>query len=565
MNEISDTRLIFITGGVLSGLGKGVVAASIGKILQFRGYRVDAVKIDPYLNVDPGTLNPIEHGEVFVCEEVWDFEAAPGYKFRLAEIDQDFGTYERFLDLNMHPSNNITSGQIYLSVVLKERIGKFLGKTIQVIPHITDEIKRRIKKAAERLNPDVLLVEIGGTVGDIEVMPFLEALRQLILELGKDRIALVHVTLVPFLETVGQLKTKPTQHSVKTLQSMGLQPDIIIGRSRVELPDDVKQKISLFCNVPKHAVISDPDLETPYELPMIFEKQGLGEIICDMLRLPKKRPDDRMFGGWSELVRRFKEPRDHVKIALPGKYCMISDSYISIIEALRASAAKLGLGADIVLMETEEFEANPSKLNSLDGVGGILLTPGFGARGVEGMIMTAEYAIRKGIPLLGICFGAQLLFVAFSRSILGLKDANSTEVDPGTSHPVVDLLEEQRAIDVKGGTMKLGGRPVRLIDGTKLREAYGAEKIVERFRHRYHINPKYVGMAERKGLVVSAYDDLDKTICGIELKDAWIVGVQFHPEFKSRPNKPSPIFLNFVKEAYENQKNRVLERGSTRK
>jgi len=554
MGEELKTKLIFVTGGVLSGLGKGVVTASIGKILQFRGYKVDVVKIDPYLNVDPGTLNPIEHGEVFVCEEVWEFEAAPGYKFRLAEIDQDFGTYERFLDLNMHPSNNITSGQIYLSVILKERVGKFLGKTIQVIPHITDEIKRRIRKAAQRLNPDVLLVEIGGTVGDIEVMPFLEALRQLILELGKENIALVHVTLVPFLETVGQLKTKPTQHSVKALQSMGLQPDIIIGRSSVELPEDVKQKISLFCNVPKHAVISDPDLETPYELPIIFEKQNLGEIICRLLKLPRSKPDERMFSDWENLVRSFKEPRDHVKIALPGKYCMISDSYISIIEALKASAAKLGLRADLILIETEEFEENPSKLGILDGIGGILLTPGFGARGVEGMIMVAEHAIKKGIPLLGICFGAQLLFVAFARSVLGLKDANSTEVDPNTPHPVVDLLLEQRGIEIKGGTMKLGGRPIKLIEGTKIHEAYKSDVIVERFRHRYHINPEYARLAEKNGLVVSAYDELDKTICGIELRGSWIVGVQFHPEFKSRPNRPSPIFLEFVKNSYLNQR-----------
>ena len=554
MRERLDTKLIFITGGVLSGLGKGVVTASIGKILQFRGYRVDAVKIDPYLNVDPGTLNPIEHGEVFVCEEVWEFEAAPGYKFRLAEIDQDFGTYERFLDLNMHPSNNITSGQIYLSVILKERVGKFLGKTIQVIPHITDEIKRRIRKAAQRLSPDVLLVEIGGTVGDIEVMPFLEALRQLILELGKENVALVHVTLVPFLETVGQLKTKPTQHSVKALQSMGLQPDIIIGRSSVELPEDVKQKISLFCNVPRHAVISDPDLETPYELPIIFEKQNLGEIICGLLKLPRRKPDGRMFSDWENLVKSFKEPRDRVKIALPGKYCMISDSYISIIEALKASAAKLGLRADLILIETEEFEEDPSKLDMLNEIGGILLTPGFGARGVEGMIMVAEHAIRKGIPLLGICFGAQLLFVAFARSILGLKNANSTEVDPDTPHPVVDLLLEQRGVKIKGGTMKLGGRPIKLIEGTKIHEAYKSDKVVERFRHRYHINPEYTRLAEKKGLMVSAYDELDKTICGIELKDSWIVGVQFHPEFKSRPNRPSPLFLEFVKNAYLHQK-----------
>ncbi|MCD6591518.1 MAG: CTP synthase [Thaumarchaeota archaeon] len=552
-----ETKLIFVTGGVLSGLGKGVVTASIGKILQFRGYRVDAVKIDPYLNVDPGTLNPIEHGEVFVCEDIWEFEPAPGYKFRIAEIDQDFGTYERFLDMNMHPSNNITSGQVYLSVVLKERVGEYLGKTIQVIPHITDEIKERIKRAARRLNPDVLLIEIGGTVGDIEVMPFLEALRQLILELGKDNILLVHVTLVPYLETVGQLKTKPTQHSVKALQSMGLQPDIIIGRSRVELPDDVKEKISLFCNVPKHAVISDPNLETAYELPLIFERQGLGDLICELLHLPERRPDARLLEEWRMMVRRFKEGGDVVRIAMPGKYCMISDSYISILEALKASAASLGLKAEIKLIETEEFEKNRTLLKTLDDVGGILLTPGFGARGVEGMIMAAEYAIKKRIPFLGICFGAQLLFVAFTRSVLGLGDAHSTEIDPNTPHPVVDLLSEQKKIGLKGGTMKLGGRPVKLIRGTKLHQAYKADKIVERFRHRYHINPEYAKLAEEKGLRISAYDELDKTICGIELEGAWIVGVQFHPEFKSRPNKPSPLFLEFVKNAYLHQKEKM--------
>ncbi len=554
MMNRSDTRFIFITGGVLSGLGKGVVTASIGKLLQFRGYTVDAVKIDPYLNVDPGTLNPVEHGEVFVCEDVWEFEAAPGYRFRIAEIDQDFGTYERFLEINMHPSNNITSGQVYLSVILKERVGEFLGKTIQVIPHITDEIKRRILRASQRLKPDVLLVEIGGTVGDIEVMPFLEALRQLILELGKEVVILVHVTLIPSLETVGQLKTKPTQHSVRLLQSMGLQPDIIVGRSKVELPDEVKEKISLFCNVPKHAVASDPDLETPYELPMIFEKQGLGDLICDLLKLPRRKPDYRSLNEWGELIKRFKEPADRVRIAIPGKYCMIYDSYISIIEALRASAAWLNLKADLILIETEEFERDPGKLEMLNHVDGILLTPGFGARGVEGMIMVAEQAIKERIPLLGICFGAQLLFVAFSRYVLGLRNAHSTEVDPNTLHPVVDLLSEQREIGLKGGTMKLGGRLVKLVKGTKLHEAYKSERIIERFRHRYHINQRYAELAAEKGLIISAYDELDGTICGIELKDAWILGVQFHPEFRSRPRTPSPLFLEFVKKSYKIRK-----------
>lgn len=387
-------------------------------------------------------------------------------------------------------------------------------------------------------------------------MPFLEALRQLMLELGRERIILVHVTLIPFLETVGQLKTKPTQHSVKLLQSMGLQPDIIVGRSKIELPEEIKEKISLFCNVPKHAVISDPDLETPYELPIIFEKQGLGDLICRLLKLPGRKPDDRMMGEWSELVRRFKEPIGRVRIAMPGKYCMISDSYISIIEALKSSAAWLGLKVEPILIETEEFEQDPEKLKILDEVDGILLTPGFGARGVEGMIMAAEHSIRRRIPLLGICFGAQLLFVAFSRLILGLRDAHSTEIDPDTPHPVVDLLSNQREINFKGGTMKLGGRPIKLIKGTKLHNAYGSERIIERFRHRYHISPRYAEMAAEKGLMISAYDELDGTICGIELRDAWIVGVQFHPEFKSRPRKPSPLFIEFVKTSYENRRKR---------
>lgn len=547
---------MFITGGVLSGLGKGVVTASIAKLFQFRGYKVDVIKCDPYLNVDPGTLNPIEHGEVFVCEEVWTFRPAEGYEFRIAEIDQDFGTYERFLDINMHPSNNITSGQVYLSVILKERVGKYLGKTIQVIPHITDEIKRRIRSVAMRSKPDVLLVEIGGTCGDIEAMPFLEAVRQMRLEEPRENTALVHVTLVPYLKTVGQLKTKPTQHSVRVLQSMGLQPDVIIGRAPFELTEDVKEKISLFCNVPKEAVISDPDLEVVYELPLIFEKQGLGDYLCKILNLPPRKADPQKVKEWENLVHLFKAPREYVKIAMPGKYCMIVDSYISINEALKHAGAHVGVKVKLEFIETELFEEDPGLVEEkLKDVDGILLTPGFGSRGVEGMIMAAEYALLNKVPFLGICFGCQLLFVAFCRLFLGLKGANSTEVDPNTPHPVVDLLPEQKKVKLKGGTMRLGGHEVIIKEGTKLYEAYKRKVVIERFRHRYHIMPHYMAKAEEHGLIVSALDKTGRIINAIELQgDAWIVGVQFHPEFKSRPNRPSPPYYAFVKEAYKYKK-----------
>lgn len=548
------TKYVFITGGVLSGIGKGVVAASIAKLFQFRGYKVDMIKIDPYLNVDPGTLNPIEHGEVFVCEESWKFKPAENFEFTIAEIDQDFGTYERFLDINMHPSNNITSGQVYLSVILKERYGEYLGKTIQVIPHITEEVKRRIRSVAERTKPDVLIVEVGGTVGDIEAMPFLEAIRQMRLYMPKD-IVLVHVTLVPFLETVGQYKTKPTQHSVKTLQSMGLQPDIIIGRSKGFLTDDAREKISLYCNVPPEAVISDPDIDTIYELPLLFEEQGLGSLLVKKLGL-KEPPIRNEAKRWSRIVSSFKEFKDKVIIAMPGKYTVISDSYISINEALKHAAAKERLLVDIIFLDSSKYEKDPHILErDLLHVDGILLTPGFGSRGVEGMIATAKYAIEKDLPFLGICFGAQLLFIAFNRYVVGLKDAHSTEVNPNTSYPVVDLLPEQRGLRIKGGSMRLASHPVKILPGTKLHEAYKTKMVYERFRHRYHIIPKYAELGKKYGLIVSATDPQEKVINAIELKNKkWIVGVQFHPEFKSRPGKPSPIYNAFIKATYEHKK-----------
>jgi len=545
-----QTRFVFVTGGVVSGLGKGVVAASIGKIMQFRGYRVDMIKIDPYLNVDPGTLNPIEHGEVFVCEEVWEFEPAPGYKFRIAEIDQDFGTYERFLDVDMHPSNNITSGQVYLSVVLRERVGEYLGRTIQVIPHITDEIKRRVRKVAERSKPDVLIVEVGGTVGDIEAMPFLEAIRQFRLENPTGTTALVHVTLVPYLSSIGQLKTKPTQHSIKELQSMGLQPDIVIARADRELPSEVREKIALYSNVPPEAVFSDPDLQTVYLLPITLERQGLGSYLSRILGL-QNAVQPEAYESWESMVQSFVTPREEVVIAMPGKYTMIQDSYISINEALSHAGARLGVRVRRIFIEAEDLEEKPGRVEEvLEKADGILLTPGFGKRGVEGMIQAARFAIEKPKPFLGICFGAQLLFIAFMRYRAGLPNANSTEIDPDTPHPVVDLLPEQKSLQWFGGTMRLGAHPIKVIPGTKLYEAYKRELVYERFRHRYHINPDYRELAESHGLVISSTDPSGSIINSIEIPgECWIVGVQFHPEFKSRPNRPSPIYLEFLKAA----------------
>jgi len=545
------TKYVMVTGGVMSGIGKGVTTASIGKLFQFRNYDVEVIKIDPYLNVDPGTLNPVEHGEVYITEEVWEFRPVKGFKLTISEIDQDFGTYERFLGKFISPEQNITSGQIYLTVILQERRGEFLGRTIQIIPHITDEIKRRIRGVAEKKKPDILLIEVGGTVGDIEAMPFLEAIRQFRLEEGKGNTALVHVTYVPFLETVQQQKSKPTQHSVRALQGMGLQPDIIVCRSEEPLSEDVRRKLSLYCNVPPEAVISNPNMEVIYKLPLLFEEQRLGEYLCKILSLPPRKPS---LEKWSRLVSLYENARETVRIAMPGKYTQIVDSYISINEAIRHAAASLGAKPSIEWIDTTSFEEDPGSVEVLENFDGILLTPGFGMRGVEGMILSAEYAIERRIPYLGICFGGQLLFVAFCRSILGLKNANSSEVNPSAPHLVVDLLPEQRKLRNKGGTMRLGGHKVYLVRGTKLWDAYKQDVVVERFRHRYHIIPEYARKAEEAGMKVSAYDETGRIINAIELEDGWIVGVQFHPEFKSRPDNPSPVYKAFIRESLKRRK-----------
>ena len=550
-----ETRFVFVTGGVLSGIGKGVTTASIAKIFQFRGYTIRIVKIDPYLNIDPGTLNPIEHGEVFVTDQTWTFKPVDDFTFKISEIDQDFGTYERFTGTEVHPFQNITSGQIYISVILGERKGDFLGRTVQIIPHVTERIKSRILAVVNQEPiPDVLLVEIGGTVGDIEAMPFLEAIRQFISEVGRNRVALVHVTLVPFLASVGEFKTKPTQHSVRTLQGLGLQPDVVVCRAESELPDAARQKIALFCNVPEERVISNPDIPVIYRLPLHFEEHGLGDIITDHLGMESRTLET---DSWTEIVESFENLTETVVIAMPGKYTTLSDSYKSISEALTHAAAKHGVGIQIKWIETEESCDKLSLTEALREADGILLTPGFGSRGVEGMINAAAISFTSNIPFLGICYGAQLGSIAFARMAMGWEGAHTTEVDPNCLYPVIDMMDDQKNTDNKGGTMRLCGHEVRIVEGTKLHSIYSTNQVRERFRHRYHLISRYVDRMAEKGLIVSAYDSTGTIINAIELTNHpfWI-GVQYHPEFKSRPGAPHPLYSGLIRAAMDYRRER---------
>ncbi len=550
MDESEQTRFVFVTGGVLSGIGKGVTTASIAKLLQFREYNIRIVKIDPYLNIDPGTLNPVEHGEVFVTDQTWTFQPVDDMELKISEIDLDFGTYERFTGIEVHPSQNITSGQIYISVILGERKGSFLGRTVQIIPHVTNRIKKRIwENIRQEPVPDVLLVEIGGTVGDIEAMPFLEAVRQLALEVGRRNTAFVHVTLVPYMSSVGEFKTKPTQHSVKTLQGLGLQPDIIICRAEEELSESARSKIALFCNIPEKHVISNPDIPIIYELPLSFEHQGLGETVVEHLGLQQKQP---MTEKWRQIVESFQTTNQTVYIAMPGKYTTLSDSYKSINEALAHAAAACGAAVKIKWIETEERCDEECLREDLAEVDGVLLTPGFGGRGVEGMINAASVCLQTELPFLGICYGAQLGTVAFARQKMGWSGAHTTEVDPDSLYPVVGLMDEQKTTEDKGGTMRLGGHSVVLVEGTKLKQIYGCTKARERFRHRYHLIERYLNRMAEKGLVVSAYDETGIIINAVELVEHpfWI-GVQFHPEFKSQPGSPHPLYLGLIKAALD--------------
>lgn len=553
-------KFIFVTGGVLSGIGKGHTTASIAKLLQFRGYEIDLVKIDPYLNVDPGTLNPIEHGEPFVTDQIFEFNPAPSFQYTTAEVDQDFGTYERFTGRVIHPRNNITSGQVYLSVILQERLGKFLGRTVQIIPHITDNIKERFREIATTVSRkgeelDVVMVEVGGTVGDIEAAPFLEAIRQFRLEEGRCQTLLVHVTLVPFLATVGEMKTKPTQHSVKQLLALGLQPDIIIARSQASLTEEAQRKIALYSNVEREAVVSNPDLSEIYELPLRFYEQGLDAIILQRLEMTARPPAGMK--AWQEVVDQFLNPRMHLRVVMPGKYVRMADTYVSINEALRHAGAHLGAGVSVELVDAEEFEQTEAAKEILVKYDGVLLTPGFGTRGTEGMIHAAWTAFEEDLPFLGICFGCQLLFVALCRYSLGMEKANSTELDPKTPYPVVDLLPEQRGIEEKGGTMRLAGHRIKIHPKTKLRSIYKKANARERFRHRYHLMWEPVHQAEEVGLVVSATDVSGEIINAIEIKNRyWMVGTQYHPEYTSRPDKPNPVYLAFVDAMLKRQRSK---------
>ena len=527
-------KFIFVTGGVLSSVGKGAVCASIGKILQIRGFAVTAVKIDPYLNFDAGTMNPFEHGEVFVCEDG-------------GEMDLDLGTYERFLDVNLSRDANITTGQIYGSVIEKERKGVFLGKCVQIIPHITDEIKNRIKNAANRNSVDAVLVECGGTVGDIESLPFLEALRQIRIEEGYINTLFVHVPLVPILKATKEQKSKPAQHSIQELRRIGLQPDMIVGRCSEILKKETIRKIALFGSVDERAVFTSPDVRSIYELPFILDEQGLGDFVCDRLNLNHRSYD---WANWLKIITSIVNARNDVKIAICGKYATFVDSYISINEALKHAGGACDTIVNVTLIETELFEKKPKSLRSLKNYDGILVPGGFGVRGTEGKISAIQHARENNIPFLGICFGFQLAAVEFARNACKLEKANSTEIDKDTPHPVIDLLPEQRNLKYKGATMRLGAMPITIIPKTLAYSLYQKSEIIERHRHRYEINPVYHYALKERGLVFSGLTPDYKRVEILELPNHFFFfATQFHPEFLSRPGKPDPSFHGFIKAA----------------
>jgi len=527
-------KYIITTGGVMSGLGKGLVSSSIGKILQASGYKVTMVKVDPYINIDAGTMNPFEHGEVFVLDDG-------------GEVDMDLGTYERFLSINLTRNHNITTGKAYKGVIDKERHGDYLGKTVQIIPHVTNEIKSMIRKVGKDV--DVEIVELGGTVGDIESAPFLEACRQLHMEEGSENVLFVHVTLVPVLSVVGEQKTKPTQHSVQRLQEAGIQPDIIVARANKRLLEKTRKKIANFCNVDENFVISDPDCKTLYEIPLVLEEEDIGKKVVQKLGLKKKKDGMQ---DWNKMVKRMKSAKKKVKVAMAGKYTALNDSYVSILEALKHSGAVNGCKVEIMWLETEEFEEDPKKVKILDKVDGLIVPGGFGKRGAEGKILAIEYARKNNIPFLGLCYGFQLASVEFARNVCNLKGTNSTEIDAKTKHPVICILPDQyEGIDM-GATMRLGSWPCKIENGTLAYNIYNKRLIHERHRHRYELNPEYMKILEKNGLKFAGKGQKGIIMEMLELPThPFFIATQFHPEFKSRPLEPAPLFVHFVKACLE--------------
>ncbi|WP_089609267.1 CTP synthase [Dehalobacterium formicoaceticum] len=529
------TKFIFVTGGVVSSLGKGITAASLGRLLKSRGLKVAIQKFDPYINVDPGTMSPYQHGEVFVTDDG-------------AETDLDLGHYERFVDISLTRNSSVTTGKVYESVLKKERRGYYLGGTVQVIPHITNEIKERILQVAKDHAPDVVITEIGGTVGDIESLPFLEAIRQMKGDIGRDHVLYIHVTLVPFIRAAGEAKTKPTQHSVKELRSIGIQPHVIVCRTEMPLSREMEDKIALFCDIDKEAVIQVVDADSIYEVPLSLQEQGLDKIVIERLGLKCNELDLR---DWNEIVEKIRHPKHCITIALVGKYVELQDAYLSVVESLRH--AGIFHESKIQVKWIYSADLTPENLDcQFADVDGILVPGGFGDRGIEGKILAVQYAREQQIPFFGICLGMQMAVVEFARSLAGLSAANSSEFDENTSHAVIDLLPEQKGIDAKGGTMRLGAYPCKLIKGSKAYQAYQREEISERHRHRYEFNNEYRELLESKGLKISGLSPDNRLVEIVELTDhPWFVGCQFHPEFKSRPDRPHPLFRDFIKSSLE--------------
>lgn len=534
-----STKYIFVTGGVVSSLGKGIVAASLGKLLTARGYSVKIQKFDPYINVDPGTMSPFQHGEVFVTDDG-------------AETDLDLGHYERFTNTNLSKANNVTSGSVYLSVINKERKGDYLGATVQTIPHITNEIKSRIKEASKS-NPDFLICEIGGTVGDIEGLPFIEAIRQFRFDVGVENVIYIHVTLLPYLNTAGELKTKPSQHSVNTMRSYGVQPDFLICRTQIPIPENEKAKLALFTNVASEAVIECRDMKSIYEVPVALEEQHLASLVLKRFSMKDKTPDLK---AWMTLLDKMQHPNHTVKIGIAGKYTKLSDAYISVVESIKHAAAKVGAKAEIKWVSAEECLDMEKTKAALEGLDGVVVPGGFGVRGIEGKVNVIRYARENNLPFLGLCLGMQCAVIEYARNVAGLTGANSSEFDESSEYPVIALMSEQEDVQDYGGTMRLGAYDCHLQKNTKAHKAYKSDVISERHRHRYEVNNKYRGLLSEKGLVFSGLSPDGKLVEIVELpQNDWFVASQFHPEFKSRPETPHPLFAGLVEAASKRVKN----------